>query len=242
MKISVHHSCEDFESYRAARVKSLFNISDGSRFVLETSLPIEDGEWQIGLVAGPSGSGKSSIGRALWGERAVYRPRWPKDRPIVDAIAPHGDFNAVTGALASVGLGSVPSWLRPYRVLSMGERFRADLARVICDSPGRIVIDEFSSVVDRHPFFSEEIEWRLVSRYYESYKDRDIKFDERRTTLIPFVELPLDGIHGDGRLFEEVYVGPSPNPTLAFAAIASFLSNKGACSVTRNSLSPERIV
>lgn len=86
---------------------------------------------------------------ALWGPEAVYRPEWPERRPIVDAIAPRGSFDQVTAALASVGLGSVPAWLRPYAVLSNGERFRADLARVICDAPARVVIDEFTSVVDR---------------------------------------------------------------------------------------------
>ena len=55
----------------------------------------------------------------------------------------------MTGALSAVGLGTVPAWLRPYPVLSNGEKFRADLARVICDAPERVVIDEFTSVVDR---------------------------------------------------------------------------------------------
>ena len=44
---------------------------------------------------------------------------------------------------------TVPAWLRPYRVLSNGERFRADLARIVCEAPKRVVIDEFTSVVDR---------------------------------------------------------------------------------------------
>jgi ABC-type ATPase with predicted acetyltransferase domain len=48
-----------------------------------------------------------------------------------------------------VGLGSVPTWLRPYAILSNGERFRATLARLVCDAPRRAVVDEFSSVVDR---------------------------------------------------------------------------------------------
>ena len=69
--------------------------------------------------------------------------------PIIDAISPRGSFEQVTAALAAVGLGSVPSWLRPYAVLSMGERFRADLARILCDAPERVVVDEFTSVVDR---------------------------------------------------------------------------------------------
>jgi len=55
----------------------------------------------------------------------------------------------VTAALAAVGLGSVPAWLRPYPVLSTGEKFRADLAAIVATRPDRVVVDEFTSVVDR---------------------------------------------------------------------------------------------
>lgn len=151
MKISVRNTCSDFDSYRAARVKSLFNAESGCNFSLDAELPVDDAGWKIGLIVGPSGSGKTSMGRQFWGERALYSPgdSWPADKPIVDAIAPDGDFNAVTGALAAVGLGSVPSWLRPYHVLSNGEKFRADLARIVSEAPAQVVIDEFTSVVDR---------------------------------------------------------------------------------------------
>lgn len=150
MKIDIRHRCSDFSSYRAARVKSLFNADSGCNFDLSVDLPIDDSGWKLGLIVGPSGSGKTSIGRALFGPRAFYSDAgWPKSEPIVDAIAPEGDFNAVTSALAAVGLGSVPAWLRPYSVLSNGEKFRANLARVICQAPRRVVIDEFTSVVDR---------------------------------------------------------------------------------------------
>lgn len=137
MKIDVRHRCSDFQSYRAARVKSLFNVETGANFELSAELPIDDHDWRVGLIVGPSGSGKSSLGRQVWGAEAMYCPAWPERRPIVEAIAPRGEFDAVTSALASVGLGSVPAWLRPYAVLSNGERFRADLARVICDAPSR---------------------------------------------------------------------------------------------------------
>lgn len=46
-------------------------------------------------------------------------------------------------------MGDVPAWLRPYHVLSNGEKFRAGLARIICEKPQRVVIDEFTSVIDR---------------------------------------------------------------------------------------------
>ena len=145
----MHNRCSDFNSYRAARVKSLFNAESGCNFDLIADLPLENQDWQIGVVVGPSGSGKTSIGKAVWGGDAFYEKPWPDNAPIVDAIAEGGDFNAVTGALASVGLGDVPSWLRPYSVLSNGEKFRADLARIVSEEPKQVVIDEFTSVVDR---------------------------------------------------------------------------------------------
>ena len=48
-----------------------------------------------------------------------------------------------------MGLGNVPAWLRPFQVLSAGEQFRANLARLVTESPPRVVVDEFTSVVDR---------------------------------------------------------------------------------------------
>ena len=149
MKLSIQHSCADFDSYRAARVKSLFNVESGANFSLEAELDVDSAPWQLGVIAGPSGSGKTSMGRQFWGADAIYNPMWPADQPVIDAIDPHGSFDAATAALSSVGLGSVPTWLRPFTVLSNGEQFRANLARLIAEAPAKAVLDEFSSVVDR---------------------------------------------------------------------------------------------
>lgn len=51
--------------------------------------------------------------------------------------------------LSAVGLGDVPAWLRPFNVLSNGEKFRAGLARLACERPEHAVVDEFTSVIDR---------------------------------------------------------------------------------------------
>ena len=65
-KIEVHNRCSDFDSYRAARVKSLFNAESGCNFDLMAELPADETWWKIGMIVGPSGSGKSSIGKSFW--------------------------------------------------------------------------------------------------------------------------------------------------------------------------------
>ena len=151
VKIEVHNRVSDFNSYRSARVKSLFNAENGCNFDLVIDNVDLSGDWNIGVVVGASGSGKTSIGKMIFGDNKIYdyTKGWSPDKPIIDDINPNGDFNEVTGALSSVGLGDVPAWLRPFRVLSNGEQFRAGLAKIICEKPSELVIDEFTSVIDR---------------------------------------------------------------------------------------------
>lgn len=151
MKIKIQHSCRNYDSFRANKVKSLFNAESGHEWTHVAEIPVEEKGWQIGLIVGPSGSGKSSIDSRIWDNIEItdLSAGWPKGAPIVDGIAPEGNFNDVTAALSAVGLGDCPAWLRPFDVLSNGEKFRAGLARLICEAPAKAVVDEFTSVIDR---------------------------------------------------------------------------------------------
>lgn len=155
MNINIHHTCTDFDSYRAERIKSLFNVETGADVQITAELPIEfehwqeNGNWQLGVVVGGSGTGKTSIGKKIWQGVGIYNPTWQADKPIIDQIAVNDSVDKATACLSAVGLGTVPAWLRPYQVLSNGEQFRANLAKALADEPNRLIIDEFSSVVDR---------------------------------------------------------------------------------------------
>jgi hypothetical protein len=150
MKIDITVESPVYESYRAARVRSLFNVSEsqGSSHRINVDFPIDEKDWSLGVIVGPSGSGKTTIGTRLFDGAAFHRGfDWDESKPIIDQIG--DDFNKATGALSAVGLGSVPSWLRPFQALSMGEKFRAEMARIVVEKPSTIIVDEFTSVVDR---------------------------------------------------------------------------------------------
>lgn len=151
MLVEAHRTVEVKRTYAVSRALALFNVdpTDTTEFHIHAEIPVEDPDWRIGAILGPSGSGKTTLVEALKEVGFVETDHLPWDptKSILDGIP--GGFDAATGALASVGLGTVPSWVRPYHVLSNGERFRANLARVLTGPDEDVVIDEFTSVVDR---------------------------------------------------------------------------------------------
>lgn len=137
-------------SVRVKQLEGLFDIApsrkSGERWSVDFDLP-ED--WNIGLIVGPSGSGKSTVARCLFRDSLVERWAWPKDQSVLDGFSESLGVKEIVAMLSSVGFSSPPSWLRPYDVLSNGERFRVDMARTLAECPDMAVVDEFTSVVDR---------------------------------------------------------------------------------------------
>ena len=144
--------CPTHDSFRVQQVAGLFDVpleaKCGERFAAE--VPALDEAWTIGAIVGPSGSGKSTLAQAAFGE-ALHRPgNWPDNRAVVDAFDERRSIKEITHALTAVGFSSPPAWIKPYRVLSGGERFRCDLARALLEDRPLVVFDEFTSVVDRN--------------------------------------------------------------------------------------------
>jgi ABC-type polar amino acid transport system ATPase subunit len=125
---------------------TLSDVKLEKRFV--GSLPIEDSDWQVGVIVGRSGSGKTSIAKQLFPE-AYVRGFEYKSKCVLDDFPEGLETGEITRALCSVGFASPPDWLKSYDCLSQGEKMRVDIARALCLDKPLIVFDEFTSVVDR---------------------------------------------------------------------------------------------
>ena len=151
--VEVKVECPVFDSFRVQQVAGMFDVPIARRVSerFRVELPELGDRWRIGLIVGPSGSGKSTIARKIFGERLYRQREWPRDRAVIDGL---GDrpIKEITGLFTAVGFSSPPSWIKPYHVLSGGERFRLDLARALASVADHDVVafDEFTSVVDRN--------------------------------------------------------------------------------------------
>jgi GNAT superfamily N-acetyltransferase len=97
-------------------------------------------DFTVGMIVGDSGTGKSLLLKDF-GEEENFT--WERHKAIVSHFQTPDD---AIERLMSVGLNTIPSWLKPHHVLSFGEQYRAKIARGLKDGA---VFDEFTSVVDR---------------------------------------------------------------------------------------------
>ena len=112
------------------------------------SLPVEDFDWQVGIIVGRSGSGKTSISKQIFPEAYIKGFEY-SHKCVLDDFPEEFEIGEITKALCSVGFASPPDWLKSYDCLSQGEKMRVDIARALCLNQNQIVFDEFTSVVDR---------------------------------------------------------------------------------------------
>lgn len=144
---------------------------------VETIIKIPDfpKEFNIGLIVGSSGSGKSTLLRQF-GE--IESVEWDNSK----CIASHFDsFEDASYSFGAVGLNSIPTWLKPYNVLSTGEKFRADMARSLHNDA---LIDEFTSVVNRECAVSCSLS---ISKYIKSHNLKNIVFASCHDDIIDYL-------------------------------------------------------
>nr|DAH54406.1 MAG TPA: hypothetical protein [Caudoviricetes sp.] len=139
---------EPKETFRVKSVMGTYDLQSNSveeHFVGSIDLPET---WNVGLIVGRSGSGKTTIAKELFSDALIEKYDYTHES-ILDDMPKDASVKEITLALTSVGFASPPSWLKPYSVLSNGEKMRCDIARGILEKHEVFAFDEFTSVVDR---------------------------------------------------------------------------------------------
>lgn len=136
------------ETYRVRRIMDDFDVKlEHTTETFEGSITYPE-NWQIGVIYGNSGTGKSTIAKELFADELIEKFEYSA-KSVIDDMPKNVSLNDIEKMFYSVGFGSVPSWLKPYSVLSNGEKMRVDLARAMLER-NFVVFDEFTSVVDRN--------------------------------------------------------------------------------------------
>ena len=136
-----------------------YDIQDRDKTVTEIPIPSDDDmneimndkDFNIFLICGRSGSGKSTILRNI-ADKDVKMPSYDNEKCVISQF-PSLTEEQACDLLSGVGLSSVPIWLRKPNELSNGERARLDVCKSIYDASENgeniVFIDEFTSVVNR---------------------------------------------------------------------------------------------
>jgi ABC-type ATPase with predicted acetyltransferase domain len=136
------------ETFRISSVLNAFDLDiEKIREHFTGNIDIDGKDWNVGLIVGGSGTGKSTIANEVFGD--YFTEYDYKSQAVIDDMPKGKSIKEITKAFTSVGFASPPSWLKPYEVLSNGEKMRCDLANCILQEKEIIVFDEFTSVVNR---------------------------------------------------------------------------------------------
>lgn len=136
------------KTFRVAKIMNDFDVKiehSNENFIGTINLPKI---WNIGLIVGNSGTGKSTIAKEIFKDEYINNFEY-NHKSVIDDMPQSKTMEEIEKMFYTVGFGSVPSWLKPYKVLSNGEKMRVDLARALLEND-KICFDEFTSVVDRN--------------------------------------------------------------------------------------------
>ena len=137
------------------------------------------GKYNIGFIIGSSGSGKSTLLKSILENGSTSFYKWNKNNAVVSQFDNPGD---AIDRLTSCGFNSIPDWVKPYEILSTGQKFRVDVAKILNDN---VAIDEFTSVVDRDTAKSTS---NTISKYIKKRNFKNIILVSGHSDIIPYLK------------------------------------------------------
>lgn len=136
-------------TFRVSSVMNAFDLPTSKiKETFQGSIDLEGKEWNVGIIVGASGTGKTTIAKEVFPDSYIFEQKYGA-KSVIDDMPEDKSIKDITKAFTSVGFASPPSWLKPYAVLSNGEKMRCDLAKSILEENELTVFDEFTSVVNR---------------------------------------------------------------------------------------------
>lgn len=138
---------------RTLAVSEAFGVplDDEQTFTVYENLELEIFPGDVVYILGDSGSGKSLLLKALkeCTARAVSTSELEidPDTTLVEGVG--HDFNEAVRLLTLVGLNDAFLFLRKYRELSEGQKYRFQLAKMLDSDAEVFFIDEFCTLLDR---------------------------------------------------------------------------------------------
>lgn len=139
------------KSFRNEKVKGMFDvIRDEIIKEFDINIPIEKIKWNVGVIIGSSGTGKTTIAKELFKNYLFFDGfKWDNSVSVIDNFSSEFSAKQITEILSKVGFSSPTEWLKPFNVLSNGQKMRVELARLILENNEPVIYDEFTSVIDR---------------------------------------------------------------------------------------------
>lgn len=143
-------SCEIPTTYRTQRACNSLDIDISKKSKHKVKIDNIDlpKDWNIGVIYGNSGSGKTTTAEHIFG-KDIFNIYIDENKPIIEQFDKSYTYEQIISMLNSIGLNSVPCWVRPFKTLSNGQKARAEAALKMSSKNNLTVIDEWTSVVDR---------------------------------------------------------------------------------------------
>lgn len=109
------------KTFRVASVMGKFDLQSNQIEERFTGSITPAEYWQIGLIVGKSGTGKTTIAKQLFPDAYITNFIYAAES-ILDDMPEDKSVDEITRTFNAVGFSSPPSWLKPYSVLSNGEK------------------------------------------------------------------------------------------------------------------------
>ncbi len=137
----------DEKNYYVARACNSVDLNINKKLTHEIKIDVDlETDYNVGLIIGLSGSGKTTLAKHLFPN--FNKININKKECILKQFPEDMSYDERADILTKFGLSSVTEWIKPFEILSNGEKSRAEIA-LTAGKHDFFVVDEFTSVVDR---------------------------------------------------------------------------------------------